>query len=86
MDSDGSAVTLADLIDGLADAVALRLGLAAMQAQRSPWLTTEEAAERLRCGPERVKKLRAAGELRYYREGRRCLHRIEDIDALMRPE
>ena len=79
------AITVSpDFIEALAEAVARHLGASGAESSPSPWLTTEEAAERLKCGRERVKKLRATGELRFYREGRRCLHHVSDVDALMR--
>jgi len=47
----------------------------------SPWLSVAEAAERLRCGKDRIYDLIALGKLTPRRDGRRVLLRRDDLDA-----
>lgn len=49
----------------------------------SPWLTTTEAAEYLRCKPQRVFDLTSSGRLRVRKDGSRNLYRREDLDAYL---
>lgn len=74
--------SLDGFIDALADALAARLTPADGTGDRSPWLTTEEAAERLRCSVDTIKAARTSGRLKAHRIGRRCLHHVADVDAL----
>ncbi len=47
----------------------------------SPWLNVTEAAERLRCGKDRIYDLIALGKLHPRRDGRRVLLHRDDLDA-----
>ncbi|MGE5700864.1 MAG: helix-turn-helix domain-containing protein [Arthrospira platensis] len=47
----------------------------------SPWLNVTDAAERLRCGKDRIYDLIALGKLRPHRDGRRVLLHRDDLDT-----
>ncbi|HXP99328.1 MAG TPA: helix-turn-helix domain-containing protein [Solirubrobacteraceae bacterium] len=47
----------------------------------SPWLNVVEAAERLRCGRDRIYDLIALGKLNPRRDGRRVLLHRDELDA-----
>jgi excisionase family DNA binding protein len=47
----------------------------------SPWLNVIDAAERLRCGKDRIYDLIALGKLHPRRDGRRVLLHRDDLDA-----
>lgn len=47
----------------------------------SPWLNVADAAERLRCGKDRIYDLIALGRLHPRRDGRRVLLHRDDLDA-----
>jgi excisionase family DNA binding protein len=47
----------------------------------SPWLNAADAAERLRCGKDRIYDLIALGKLHPHRDGRRVLLHRDDLDA-----
>ncbi len=47
----------------------------------SPWLNVTDAAERLRCGKDRIYDLIALGKLHPRRDGRRVLLHCDDLDA-----
>lgn len=47
----------------------------------SPWLNVADAAERLRCGKDRIYDLIALGKLHPRRDGRRVLLHRDDLDA-----
>jgi excisionase family DNA binding protein len=47
----------------------------------TPWLNVTDAAERLRCGKDRIYDLVALGKLNPRRDGRRVLLHREDLDA-----
>jgi excisionase family DNA binding protein len=47
----------------------------------SPWLNVTDAAERLRCGKDRIYDLIALGKLQPRRDGRRVLLHRDDLDA-----
>jgi excisionase family DNA binding protein len=67
------------LIEAVADRVIAKLGEQA--SAPSPWLSVAEAAERLRCKPDRVYDLIALGKLTPRRDGRRVLLRRDALDA-----
>ena len=46
----------------------------------SPWLNVTEAAERLRCGKDRIYDLIAVGKLAPRRDGRRVLLHRDELD------
>ncbi len=73
---------LAELASAVADELERRGTLTAKPT--SPYLSTDEAAEHLRCSRQRIHDLTSAGALRPARDGRRCLYRREDLDALVR--
>jgi excisionase family DNA binding protein len=47
----------------------------------SPWLNVADAAERLRCGKDRIYDLIALGKLTPRRDGRRVLLHRNELDA-----
>ncbi|HEX4115887.1 MAG TPA: helix-turn-helix domain-containing protein [Solirubrobacteraceae bacterium] len=47
----------------------------------TPWLNVADAAERLRCGKDRIYDLIALGKLNPRRDGRRVLLHRDDLDA-----
>lgn len=49
----------------------------------SPWLNVVDAAERLRCGRDRIYDLIALGKLHPRRDGRRVLLHRDDLDAYL---
>ena len=57
--------------------------LAARNSAGSPWLNVAEAAERLRCGKDRIYDLIALGKLQPRRDGRRVLLHRDDLDAYL---
>ena len=82
--SDLAAALLGELGDQELRALAERLapflrGQPATPA--SPWLDVDEAAEHLRCRPQRIYDLVSAGRLRVAKDGTRSLFRREWLDA-----
>jgi excisionase family DNA binding protein len=77
--SDELSVTLAELVDRFAEAVAERLYVPA-EPQGSPWMTIDEVAEYLRWPKTRVQKLTAANAMPCRRHGRRILYRRDELD------
>lgn len=63
----------------------VRRALARMPAPAvaSPWMTTEEAAEYLRCKPQRVHELVSRGDLSRHKEGGRLLLDRAEVEALV---
>ena len=60
--------------------------LAALEVEaieRSPYLTVEEAAERLRCSRQRVYDLLSSGRLTRLKDGARVLVRRDEVDAYL---
>lgn len=49
----------------------------------SPWLNVTDAAERLRCGKDRIYDLIALGKLHPRRDGRRVLLHRDDLDGYL---
>jgi excisionase family DNA binding protein len=47
----------------------------------SPWLNVADAAERFRCGKDRIYDLIALGKLHPHRDGRRVLLHRDDLDS-----
>jgi len=77
-----AATLLAELDDRALDELANRLRpRLAVQQTTSPWLTSSEAADRLRCGTDRIYDLIALGKLVPRRDGRRVLLHRDDLDA-----
>jgi excisionase family DNA binding protein len=73
----------ADLIEAVAQRAA-ELVLARSEGQGgSPFLTTREAAEYLRCAPQRIHELVCRGELSRFKEGGRLLLDRREVDALV---
>jgi excisionase family DNA binding protein len=52
-------------------------------ASASPFLTAPEAAQYLRCEPQRIYELRSSGRLRGFKEGGRVLFAREDVERLV---
>lgn len=75
-------VTLTD--EQLAE-IALRAAalVPAPEAVVSPWLNVDDAAERLRCGKDRIYDLIALGKLHPRRDGRRVLFHRDDLDGYL---
>ncbi len=48
-----------------------------------PWLDVHEAAEYLRCKPQRIYDLVSQGRLRHRKDGRRLLFRRSELDAYL---
>ncbi len=49
----------------------------------SPWLTIEEAADRLRVSVRWIERAVESGDLRQYKRGRQRRYKAEDLDALL---
>jgi excisionase family DNA binding protein len=80
-----ASALLAELTEDDLDTLARRLAgrLPVPTAGASPWLSVAEAAERMRCKPDRVYDLIQLGKLTPRRDGRRVLLRVVDIDAYL---
>lgn len=52
----------------------------------TPYMTVAEAAEYLRCDPQRVYDLASSGRLPRYKESRRTLHLRSDVVGLIERE
>jgi hypothetical protein len=70
----------------LAAALATRLGTAASDQRDDEWLDVVAAARHLCCLPSRIYDLKAAGRLRYAKEGTRLLFRRDWLDAALHIE
>lgn len=68
----------------LADAVADRVAAHMARSPASPWMTTTEAAEYLRCGTDRLKRLASERRIPVHKEGNRNLYRREELDEWIR--
>jgi hypothetical protein len=66
--------------DQLAAALATRLGAAASDQRDDEWLDVAAAARHLCCPASRIYDLKAAGRLRYAKEGTRLLFRRDWLD------
>jgi excisionase family DNA binding protein len=64
-------------------AAELVLGRNEMAEPTSPYLTVREAAEYLRCSPQRIYDLRSSGHISCLSEGRRALVLRAELDALV---
>lgn len=74
------------LPDSVIEDIAVRAAQRAVEQQTSslsPWLTAAEAADYLRCGIQRIRKLTMLGELHCHRDGRRVLYHREDLDKFV---
>jgi excisionase family DNA binding protein len=69
-----------DALDALAAKLAPRMANVTTPTA-SPWLNVADAAERLRCGKDRIYDLIALGKLHPRRDGRRVLLHRGDLDA-----
>jgi excisionase family DNA binding protein len=76
-----------DRLDRLADRAADRLAERQLESgnsqDRSPYLTVPEAAELLRCRPQRVRDLLSQRRLSRFKEGGRTLIRRSEVEALV---
>lgn len=84
----GAALTVpSELLDAIATRVADELerrgALGGQTAAVSPWMTTAEAADYLRCSKQRVFDLTSAGALHVHKDGARNLYRRSDVDAYL---
>ncbi len=52
-------------------------------APESPWLSSDEAAQYLRCSKQRVFDLASQGRLPVAKDGSRSLYRREEFDAYL---
>lgn len=75
-----------DLLDALADRVADRLAQHGSHGPASPYLTTADAAAYMCCARQRIHDITSQGKLPVFRDGSRCLYRIDDLDAYLRGE
>lgn len=50
---------------------------------RSPWMTTEECADYMRCDRKRVYDLVSQGRLPVHKDGTRSVFFIEEVDAYL---
>jgi len=69
------------LTDEQLDEIARRAAAFLPTPSGSPWLNVADAAERLRCGRDRIYDLIALGKLHPRRDGRRVLLHRDDLDA-----
>jgi excisionase family DNA binding protein len=72
-------------IEGLSELIAQEVErqVSVRLERRSPWLTTEEAAEYLRCPASRVYKLASRRAIPVHKDGRRSLYRCDELDAFI---
>lgn len=75
----------------LVEAIVERVRSALTMAPRgrcieSPYLTTEEAARFLRCKRQRIHDLLSAGQLSRFKEGRRTLVLVSELEGLVELE
>ncbi len=75
-------VLLDELVDRVADRVVQRLG-SAPSSRTGELLNIAEAAELLRCKPQRVYDLRSSGRLPRTVEGGRAVVRRADVERLV---
>jgi excisionase family DNA binding protein len=73
---------LDELVQRVADELEVR-GAARRADESRRWLTIPEAAEYLRCKPQRVYNLRSAGRLSRYGDGGRALVDRRELDRLV---
>jgi len=81
-----AAVLAPEMIDALDDLVSERVAseLARLAATRDtpPWLTLEQAGERLGCSADAVRMRVNRGRLESRRQGRRLYVAVESVDRL----
>mgnify|MGYP001407218858 CR=1 FL=1 len=70
-------------LDSLVEVVANRIARRETQ-ENSPWMTTKEAAEYLRCGEARIRKLTMVGSLPREKDGSRNLYNRAALDEFVR--
>jgi excisionase family DNA binding protein len=70
-------------LDHIVEAVANRLAVDKTHGH-SPWMTTKEAAEYLRCGEARIRKLTMVGSLPREKDGSRNLYNRATLDEFIR--
>ena len=71
-----------EFVEGLARRVA-ELTAAGSHAKPSPYLDVDQAAAYLACDRDRIYDLKAQGRLRYVKDGRRLLFRLEWLDDVL---
>ena len=71
------------LIEEIAQRAAAITTHTAVPVERSPFLTTEEAAEFLRCSRQRIHDLLSRGKLSRLKEGRRTLILRSELGQLV---
>jgi excisionase family DNA binding protein len=69
-----------------AELVLERLELSSSGRPASPWLTVSEAAELLRCKPQRIYDLRSSGRLSGDGDGDRALIRRDELERYIAGE
>jgi excisionase family DNA binding protein len=84
MSASGALVLRAppELVDAVADRVLELMGERGLLEPDS-WLTVQEAAEYMRCAPQRIYDLVRAGKLLPCRDGRKLLFRRSDLDRYL---
>ncbi len=81
-------VITSELVDAMAARIAniVVSAIDGIATTETPYMTVAEAAEYLRCDPQRVYDLASNGRLPRYKDGRRTLHRRVDVMKLVNPE
>lgn len=77
------ADTIETIVCRVAEVVFAKMGTT---TTATPYMTVDEAAEYLRCSPQRVYDLASSGRLPRYKEGRRTLHLRTEVTNLIEPE
>ena len=75
-----------ELLDEIARRAAALVDPRPVVAPESPFLTTAEAAELLRCSRQRIHDLLSQGKLTRLKEGRRTLLLRSEVEALVQVE
>jgi excisionase family DNA binding protein len=73
----------ADVVESIAQRAAEIVLARSAQRANSPYLSTREAAEYLRCAPQRIHELVSRGDLTRLKEGGRLLLDRREVDALV---
>lgn len=75
-----SPAALTAIADRTAALVLQQLSAAVGQSAARPWLTSKEAAEHLRCGEGRLRRLASTGRIPVHKEGGRNLYARAELD------
>lgn len=83
IDASGLVAAILADADAFATLVTAVTGMMSPVEDLSPYLTVREAANHLRCQPQRIYDLQSAGRLSRVKEGRRTLVRRSELDGLV---